>query len=220
MEPGHISAHSGYHYPHLPWLSQNRACNYYIALNDVCSFILTSRPLFPQLGGHRIVVSVGLIRKLPIYTRMFPQELTERSFRFPGSGTSRCSIGSAWMNNLPRFCSFLFPSSRHLRRINTERLILDRESFTSWLGSKVVSKDNLRTNIAKFLGRSVLVDGEGHVSKTSMKSKGGRIDSPAGDIKTRGRALVHRSWTGVRSITRRILSRGLPVSTVLVPRTL
>lgn len=41
-----------------------------------------------------------------------------------------------------------------------------------------------------------------------------------GYIKNRGWVLVHRSWTGVRSITRRILSRGLPVSTVLVPRTL
>lgn len=84
---------------------------------------------------------------------------------------------------------FLFPSSRHLRRINTERLILDRESFTSWLGSKVVSKDNLRTNIAKFLGRSVLVDGEGHVSKTSMKSKGGRKDRFA-------RGGYQNPWTG------------------------
>lgn len=42
------------------------------------------------------------------------------------------------------------------------------------------------------------------------------ISSPAGPIGAHER--VHWSRTGVRSITRRILSRGLPVSMVLVPR--
>lgn len=158
LEPGHISAHSGYHYPHLPWLSQNRACNYYIALNDVCSFILTSRPLFPQLGGHRIVVSVPRgwsNSKVPIYTRFLknwpnvPSDFLEVEHQ----GVPLAPLG--WTiyhdpvsSSLNLFIEKTKPSSRQQPPWPTDKYrksVFDREYFTSWLeGSKVVSKNNLR----------------------------------------------------------------------------
>lgn len=140
---------------------------------------------FHNLGvivSSLVFLAAGLIRRCPFIHECFLKNLPNVPSDFLEVEHQAVPGGPTRMNNLPPSFSFLFESVRQKRnRVHgspwptdkiQEGCIRSRIFHVMDISrSKVVSKKKLWANAAKFLGRSVLVDGEGQISKTQWNQK-------------------------------------------------